>query len=103
MSPDPLFYGWDGRAPPLILALTGGGFRGYFTAMVLARIEQSIGVRCCQVFNLIAGTSIGGIIALVLAGAVRPRETPPLTGAMVRKYFRRAVSETCAACLGRPM
>lgn len=60
-------YGWDGRSPPLILALTGGGFRGYFTALVLARVEELLGAPCHRIFNLIAGTSIGGIIALGLA------------------------------------
>jgi predicted acylesterase/phospholipase RssA len=59
------------NAPPLILSLTGGGFRGYFTAQVLANIEQTIGAPCRAVFDLMAGTSIGGIIALGLAFGVR--------------------------------
>ena len=66
-------YGWDGRSPPLILALTGGGFRGYFTALVLARVEELLGAPCHRVFNLIAGTSIGGIIALGLAFGIPAR------------------------------
>jgi uncharacterized protein len=65
--PAPPQYGWDGRSPPLILSLTGGGFRGYFTALVVARIEELLGAPCHKVFNLIAGTSIGGIIALGLS------------------------------------
>ena len=65
---------WDQRSPPLILALTGGGIRGYFTALVLARIEKQTGLPCHKVFNLIAGTSIGGIIALGLAFGV-PAQT----------------------------
>lgn len=58
---------WDGRKPPLILALSGGGFRGYFTALVLAHLEERLGSPCHKIFNLIAGTSIGGIIAIGLA------------------------------------
>ncbi len=72
MTVDPR-YAWNGRSPPLILALTGGGFRGYFTALVLAEIEKLIGAPCCRVFNLIAGTSIGGIIAIGLAFGIPAR------------------------------
>jgi len=50
-----------------ILALSGGGFRGMFTAQILADIEEAIGEPIARRFDLIAGTSIGGIIALALA------------------------------------
>lgn len=50
-----------------VLALSGGGFLGLYTAQVLAlledRAEQPLG-RC---FDLLAGTSIGGLLALALA------------------------------------
>ncbi|MFN4351674.1 MAG: CBASS cGAMP-activated phospholipase [Hylemonella sp.] len=49
------------------LALSGGGFRGLYTAKVLADLEQSIGAPMATRFDLIAGTSIGGILALALA------------------------------------
>lgn len=66
-------YPWDERSAPLVLALTGGGFRGYFTSLILARIEEEIGAPLYKVFNLISGTSIGGIIALGLAFGVPAR------------------------------
>jgi predicted acylesterase/phospholipase RssA len=72
MTVDPR-YAWNGRSPPLLLALTGGGFRGYFTALVLAELEQLIGAPCGRVFNLISGTSIGGIIAIGLAFGIPAR------------------------------
>jgi len=50
-----------------ILALSGGGFRGLFTAQVLTELERQAGRPLAQCFDLIAGTSIGGIIALGLA------------------------------------
>ena len=62
---------WDSAPQPLILSLTGGGFRGYFTALVLARIEEMLGAQCYKVFDLIAGTSIGGIISIGLAFGIR--------------------------------
>ena len=52
-----------------ILCLSGGGFRGLYTVKVLAEIEKSLGDnrRIAQCFNLISGTSIGGIIAIAIA------------------------------------
>ena len=49
-----------------ILSLSGGGYRGLFTAEVLAKLEKQAGRPIGQCFDLIAGTSIGGIIALGL-------------------------------------
>lgn len=50
-----------------ILALSGGGYRGLFTTTVLARLEQQAQRPIGDCFDLIAGTSIGGVIALGLA------------------------------------
>jgi uncharacterized protein len=49
-----------------ILALDGGGIRGTFTASALATWEQYTGLRLVDHFDLIAGTSTGGIIAIGL-------------------------------------
>lgn len=49
-----------------ILALDGGGIKGAFTAGVLAALEKDTGKRCVEHFDLIAGTSTGGIIAIGL-------------------------------------
>lgn len=57
----------DPLPPFQILALSGGGYRGLFTARVLADIEEEIGEPIATRFDLIAGTSIGGILALALA------------------------------------
>lgn len=54
-----------------ILSLSGGGFLGLYTATVLAELEERSGKPLNQCFDLIAGTSIGGIIALGLS-AGRP-------------------------------
>jgi uncharacterized protein len=50
-----------------ILALSGGGYRGLYTAHVLERLEGVAGRPIGQCFDLIAGTSIGGILALAIA------------------------------------
>lgn len=50
-----------------ILSLSGGGYRGLYTATVLARLEKEAGKPLGRCFDLIAGTSIGGILALGIA------------------------------------
>jgi patatin-like phospholipase/acyl hydrolase len=57
-----------------ILSLDGGGIRGLFSAAVLAAIEEDLGTVLVDHFDLIAGTSTGGIIALGLGLGLRPRE-----------------------------
>jgi patatin-like phospholipase/acyl hydrolase len=52
-----------------ILSLDGGGIRGLIPALVLAELEKRTGKRAAQLFDLIAGTSTGGILAL---GLTRP-------------------------------
>jgi patatin-like phospholipase/acyl hydrolase len=47
-----------------ILSIDGGGIRGIIPAVVLAEIERRTDRRACELFDLIAGTSTGGIIAL---------------------------------------
>lgn len=49
-----------------ILSLDGGGIKGAFTASALAAIEGEIGRPIGEYFDLIAGTSTGGILALGL-------------------------------------
>lgn len=50
-----------------ILALSGGGYLGLYTAVVLAQIEQRLGEPLGRRFDLIAGTSVGGLLAMALA------------------------------------
>lgn len=57
-----------------ILALDGGGIRGVFTAATLTAIEEDHNVRIVDHFDLIGGTSTGGIVALALGLGISPRE-----------------------------
>lgn len=58
---------WTEERPFQALALTGGGFRGLFTARALQEMEDHIGEPIGRRFDLSYGTSIGGIIALAVA------------------------------------
>ena len=49
-----------------VLSIDGGGIRGVIPAHVLAHIESVSGLRAAQLFDLIVGTSTGGILALGL-------------------------------------
>lgn len=57
-----------------ILALDGGGIKGLFSAAILAAIEADLKISITNHFDLITGTSTGGIIALGLGLGMRPSE-----------------------------
>lgn len=64
--PSPEAPGDDGREFR-ILALSGGGYLGLYSASVLAALEEQVGEPIGRRFDLIAGTSVGGIIAAAVA------------------------------------
>ncbi len=53
--------------PYRILSIDGGGIKGLIPAVVLDRIEQRVGRPIAECFDMIAGTSTGGILAVALA------------------------------------
>jgi len=63
-----------------ILSLDGGGIKGYTTLLILKRIFRQLGYisgserepRPCDVFDLIVGTSTGGLIATMLGRLKMP-------------------------------
>ena len=57
-----------------VLSIDGGGVRGIFAAAVLANLERDTGTRITDHFDLIVGTSTGGIIALGLGAGMSPEE-----------------------------
>jgi uncharacterized protein len=54
-----------------VLSIDGGGIRGLIPAVVLAAVEERCGKRIADAFDLLVGTSTGGILALALARADR--------------------------------
>ncbi len=57
-----------------ILSLDGGGIKGLFSAAVLACLEDDLELCIADHFDLIVGTSTGGIIALAMGLGMRPRD-----------------------------
>jgi patatin-like phospholipase/acyl hydrolase len=57
-----------------ILSLDGGGIRGVFPAALLSRLEEHLEHPIGRYFDLIAGTSTGGIIAIGLGLGLPARD-----------------------------
>lgn len=53
-----------------VLSVDGGGIRGILPAMLLARLEERRGKPVGELFDLVAGTSTGAIIACGVAAGV---------------------------------
>jgi patatin-like phospholipase/acyl hydrolase len=50
-----------------ILSLDGGGIRGAFIAAFLAKLQENLEQPLIKYFDLVTGTSTGGLIAVALA------------------------------------
>lgn len=81
-----------------ILCLDGGGIRGVFTASVLSKWESLTGKSLANHFDLICGTSTGGIIALGLGLGLSAKDMVdfyvnkgpkifPMTGFVRRNWY----------------
>ena len=57
-----------------VLAIDGGGIKGVFPAAFLASVEESVGQPIGEHFDLIVGTSTGGIIAIGLGMGLSAKE-----------------------------
>ena len=64
--------------PYRILSLDGGGIRGMVPAMILADLEERTDQKVANLFDLIAGTSTGGVLALALT-RTKPETGDPVT------------------------
>jgi uncharacterized protein len=108
------------HSPLRVLSLTGGGYRGLFSAQVLVDLCQRARANGALTnrFQVFAGTSIGGIMACALAVGVAPRRVldaidlhgpiifAPRRMALLKRLFSGAIydhddlSAAIKACLG---
>ena len=75
-----------------ILSIDGGGIRGIIPAMILNYIEEKTNKRIESMFDSIAGTSTGGILALGLTKRNSDTTTnhePEYTAAELVEFYRR--------------
>ncbi len=76
-----------------ILSIDGGGIRGIVPAKILAEIEKRTGKRIANLFDLVAGTSTGGILA---AGVTIPKpntKEPKYTAENLIQIYRKRGGE----------
>src|SRR5450432_4160025 len=72
-----------------ILTIDGGGIKGVFPAAFLATLEDELGGPIGEYFDLIAGTSTGGIIALGLGLGMTAKEMLQLYRDTGGRIFQR--------------
>lgn len=75
-----------------VLSIDGGGIRGIIPAVVLNYIEERTGKRIATMFDLIAGTSTGGILALGLTKRNSDssiNHEPEYTSAELVNFYRK--------------
>jgi uncharacterized protein len=83
-----------------ILSIDGGGIRGLIPAMVLCEIEARSSKPLVELFDLVAGTSTGGIIACALAKGLRAEEIVPLYRREGPEIFRRSLGRRVTSAGG---
>ncbi len=79
-----------------ILSLDGGGVRGAFIAAFLAKIQEHLDEPIVRYFDLIAGTSTGGLIAVALAMGLSPNDVLNLYRDHASLIFGRATPRLSA-------
>jgi hypothetical protein len=72
-----------------ILCLDGGGIRGILTLQLLKKIEEIADMPCYEIFDMVAGTSTGGIIAGLIASSKNATEIEELYIKLVTKVFKK--------------
>ncbi|WP_425458871.1 CBASS cGAMP-activated phospholipase [Ahrensia kielensis] len=92
---------WPRNKPFRILSLDGGGIRGLYSAKLLELIEEEItgGVSVADFFDLLAGTSTGGIIAVGLGFGKSAAQLTKLYNEGGQKIFPPEIY----ACTKRPL
>ncbi|XP_054923712.1 85/88 kDa calcium-independent phospholipase A2 isoform X3 [Dermacentor andersoni] len=79
----------EGRPQPRsrVLCLDGGGIRGLIIIQMLVALEAIIGQPILDCFDWVAGTSTGGVLALLLARGKTPRQCLQLYFSLKDKVF----------------
>lgn len=95
--------------PCRVLALDGGGAKGFYTIGILRELEALTGRPLCECFQLIFGTSTGAIIAALLAlgysvgdiHALYKKHVPTVMRPRSRSSKSAALSELARTVFGK--
>jgi patatin-like phospholipase/acyl hydrolase len=77
-----------GRDLVAVLAIDGGGMRGLLAARVLEALEARAGLPVSALFDLVAGTSTGAILALGLVAPAADRAGPRFAASDLVALYR---------------
>lgn len=72
-----------------VLSIDGGGIKGLYSAKILEQFEQRFNCRIADYFDLICGTSTGGLIALGLSLKIPVSEISNLYYSRDKQIFRK--------------
>jgi hypothetical protein len=84
-----LSYGGEAssRGKPLrVLSIDGGGIRGLIPALILSELEERLGKPTSQLFDVVVGTSTGGLLALGLT--TDPHHSPLHSASAMTHLYR---------------
>jgi hypothetical protein len=73
--------------PCKILAIDGGGIRGIIPAYILQQLEAALGKPIYQSFDVIAGTSTGGLIAMALTTPLATNNNLPMSASAILDLY----------------
>lgn len=91
------YNGWKPKKDDFlrVLSIDGGGIKGVFPARYLALVERETGKKINEYFDLIVGTSTGGIIALALSIGIPAKEIENLYGNNAKKHLKQSLEVLC--------
>ncbi len=75
-----------------ILCLDGGGIRGILTIQLLKKLEEVAGIPCYELFDMVAGTSTGGIIASLITTGHAAKILKKCTRSSLQKFSKKNFS-----------
>jgi uncharacterized protein len=77
----------NAESPIRILSIDGGGVRGIIPAVILEKIEADLGKPIASIFDMVAGSSTGGMIALALTAPGADKRPVQTAGQIVDFYI----------------
>ncbi|WP_395073686.1 patatin-like phospholipase family protein, partial [Flavobacterium sp.] len=73
----------------LILCLDGGGMRGILTIQLLKKVEEIAGIPCYELFDMVSGTSTGGIIAALIVNGYTAKQIEDKYTQLISDVFEK--------------
>jgi uncharacterized protein len=75
----------------VILSLDGGGMRGILTIQLLKKLEEVAGIPCYELFDMVSGTSTGGIICGLIVNGYSAVEIETKYIQLIAEVFDRRI------------